>query len=95
MLRIKEILKEKKLSQIDLAEKLEITTVGLNKIINGNPTAETLLKIAAVLEVDIRELFISTRDEETTPIYIKENGEFNEIGTINFEKFHIALNKGL
>lgn len=94
MLRIKEILKEKKLSQIDLAEKLEITTVGLNKIINGNPTAETLLKIAAVLEVDVRELFVSTKDEETTPIYIKENGEYNEIGTINFEKFHIALNKG-
>lgn len=94
MLRIKEILKEKKLSQIDLAEKLEITTVGLNKIINGNPTAETLLKIAAVLEVDIRELFVSTKDEETTPIYIKEDGEFSEIGTINFEKFHIALNKG-
>lgn len=95
MLRIKEILKEKKLSQIDLAEKLEITTVGLNKIINGNPTAETLLKIAMVLKVDVRELFLPTKDEETTPIYIKEDGEFNEIGTINFEKLHLAFNKSL
>ncbi|SDE72281.1 helix-turn-helix domain-containing protein [Epilithonimonas hungarica] len=94
MLRIKEILKEKKLSQIDLAEKLEITTVGLNKIINGNPTAETLLKIAEALDVDVKELFISTKDQETTPIYIKEGAGFSEIGTINFEKFHIALNKG-
>jgi len=94
MLRIKEILKEKKLSQIDLAEKLVISTVGLNKIINGNPTAETLLKIAGVLEVDIKDLFASTKQDESTPIFIKEGGEFNEIGTINFNSLSIALNKG-
>lgn len=75
MLRIKEILKEKKLSQIDLAEKLEITNVGLNKIVNGNPTAETLLKIAEVLNVDVRDLFVSTKEENLEPIYKKEEGK--------------------
>lgn len=82
MLRIKEILKEKNVSQIELAEKLDISKVGINKIINGNPTAETLLKIAEVLNVDIRDLFEPSMDTEMEPIYLKRKGEFMEIGKI-------------
>lgn len=85
MLRIKEILKEKNVSQIDLAEKLEITKVGINKIINGNPTAETLSKIAEVLDVDIRELFIPTKEEKMETIYRKTESGFVEVGKINIE----------
>ncbi|MCT3817843.1 helix-turn-helix transcriptional regulator [Elizabethkingia anophelis] len=72
MLRIKEVLKEKKLSQIDLAEKLDITTVGLNKIINGNPTVDTLLKISEALDVDVRELISPSKDDNSEPIYTKD-----------------------
>lgn len=72
MLRIKEVLKEKKLSQIDLAEKLDITTVGLNKIINGNPTVDTLLKISEALDVDVRELINPSKDDDLHPIYTKD-----------------------
>lgn len=83
MLRIKEILKEKKTSQIELSEMLEITTVGLNKIINGNPTAETLLKIAEALDVDIKDLFVSTKETDKEILYIKREGNYLPIGTIN------------
>lgn len=83
MLRIKEILKEKNVSQIELAEKLEISKVGINKIINGNPTAETLYKIAEVLDVDIKELFNSTRDKEGEEVYFKSDGKFVNIGELN------------
>lgn len=83
MLRIKEVLKDKKISQIELAEKLEITTVGLNKIINGNPTAETLLKIAEALDVDIKDLFVSTKETDKEILYIKREGNYLPIGTIN------------
>lgn len=70
MFRIKEILKEKGITQTELAEKIGITQVGLNKMINGNPTAETLLKISEAIDVDIRDLFVSTKETDT--LYIKD-----------------------
>lgn len=82
MLRIKEILKEKGVTQTELADKIGITQVGLNRMINGNPTAETLLKIAEALDVDIRELFEPTKDDDNIPIYIKDGESLKEIGEI-------------
>ena len=61
-IRIKELLKEKGISQKDLADKLGITVVGMSKILNGNPKIDTLEKIASALNVEIWELFI---DEAT------------------------------
>ena len=68
VLRIKEILKEKKLSVKDLAEKMNINRVSLNTIINGNPTVETLNKIATALNVPIIELF-SEEEESMSKIF--------------------------
>lgn len=56
-LRVKEICKEKGLLFKDLAEKIGISDVGLRKQVQGNPTLETLEKIANTLGVDITELF--------------------------------------
>ncbi|MFK8284631.1 helix-turn-helix domain-containing protein [Capnocytophaga canis] len=87
MLRIKDVLKEKGINQIELAEKLGVTRVGLNRIINGNPTIETLLKIANVLEVDVRDLIEPTTATDTTPLYIKDdNGNLVEVGSLNKDK---------
>lgn len=86
MLRIKEVLKEKKISQIELGDQLGISTVGVNKIINGNPTAETLQKIADVLNVDIRDLFQSSTEGSQEAIYVKRDGEFVEIGKIDLTR---------
>lgn len=55
--RIAEILKDRGMTQTDLAERIGISRVGLSKAINGNTTITTLRKIAAALDVDITELF--------------------------------------
>ena len=56
-LRIKEIIKEKGYTIKSLSEKMNINRVNLSNMINGNPTVETLEKIANALEVPITELF--------------------------------------
>lgn len=56
-LRIKEVIKEKGYSVKSLAEKMNINRVNLSNMINGNPTVETLSKIAEALGVHITELF--------------------------------------
>ena len=56
-LRIKEIIKEKGYTIKSLSEKMNINRVNLSNMINGNPTVETLEKIADALEVPITELF--------------------------------------
>ncbi len=83
ILRIKDTLKEKGLTQIDLANELGISKVGVNKIINGNPTVDTLQKIATILDVDIKDLFVSTKGKET--LYVEREGEFVPIGEIKTE----------
>lgn len=65
MLKIKDILKEKNLTQGDLADKLGISRMAVVKILAGNPTVETLQKIADTLEVHISELFVNP-DKQTT-----------------------------
>ncbi|MFK8301523.1 helix-turn-helix domain-containing protein [Capnocytophaga stomatis] len=87
MLKIKEVAKSKGISITELAEKLGITQVTLSRTINGNPTIETLLKIANVLEVDVRDLIEPTTSTDTTPLYIKDdNGNLVEVGSLNKDK---------
>ncbi|MGQ8336874.1 helix-turn-helix transcriptional regulator [Sunxiuqinia sp. A32] len=56
-LRIKELCSKKNTSVQGLAKKLNITRETLSRQISGNPTLETLSKIADALEVEISELF--------------------------------------
>lgn len=56
-MRIKDVCKEKGITVSQLAEKMGIKQESLSRAINGNPTLETLEKIANALEVDITELF--------------------------------------
>ena len=56
-LRVKEICKEKGLSMQELSDRLGIVRDTLTRNINGNPTIETLEKIAIALNVPITELF--------------------------------------
>ncbi|WP_426694033.1 helix-turn-helix domain-containing protein [Alistipes shahii] len=55
--RVLELCKQKGITQKDLAENIGMTPVGLAKAANGNPTFETLEKIAAGLGVSVPELF--------------------------------------
>ncbi|WP_067145329.1 helix-turn-helix domain-containing protein [Pseudotamlana agarivorans] len=82
MLRIKQILKEQGKSQIDLANELKMSTIGVNKLINGNPTLETLQKIAKALNVEVIDLFEAKPGNEARELYIKENDKYKPIGWI-------------
>lgn len=62
-LRIKEVIKEKGLTIQSIADTMGINRVNLSNSINGNPTVETLGRIAEVLNVPIQELFASPKTE--------------------------------
>ncbi|WP_366936853.1 helix-turn-helix transcriptional regulator [uncultured Prevotella sp.] len=62
IMRIKDIIKEKGLTQVEVANNLGITRVGLNQLINGKPSYTTLEKLANILNVEMWELFISPTD---------------------------------
>ncbi|OKZ20657.1 MAG: hypothetical protein BHV81_02235 [Butyricimonas synergistica] len=59
-LRIKELIKSKGFTMQEFADKLGIARVNLTKTINGNPTMETLQKIATALNVQVWELFTAS-----------------------------------
>ena len=67
LLRIRELLKEKGISGIELADIVGVTPVSVSNILNGKnfPRPELLLKISQALDVDIRELFNSTKEGYT------------------------------
>ncbi len=58
-LRVKEILKEKGITQKDFAAQIGMTEVGLSKSINeeGNPPLKKIAEMASILQVPISELF--------------------------------------
>lgn len=88
MLRIKEILKERGITQTDFAETLGISQVGLNKLINGNPSVASLEKIANALNLSVKDLF--AHSEKETPLFIQNSkGNYIEVGSIDINK---ALN---
>lgn len=65
-LNIKNAIKKQGLTSKELAERLGVSKVTLSYQINGNPTLETLEKIASALGVDIVELFDSPENKSTT-----------------------------
>lgn len=65
MLRIKEILDEKGMSQQELAEKTGLTAATISSIINGksSPKLVILEKIAEAFGISIQDLFPQTNDK--------------------------------
>ena len=59
MNRIKEILKTKGVTQQVLADMLGVTKISVAKTLTGNPTQQTLEKIATALDVPMWQLFAS------------------------------------
>lgn len=64
-LRIKEVIKENGTTITELADKMGINRVNLSNMVNGNPTYETLEKIATALGVNITELFDQPKNNTT------------------------------
>ena len=63
-LRVKELCKERGMLMENLAQILGVTRITLTRNINGNPTMETLQKIATALNVQVWELFTATTTGE-------------------------------
>lgn len=63
LLRLKEVMKEKEVSGVELADAVNVTTTTISNITKGNnfPKPDLLLNIANYLDVDIRELFNRTK----------------------------------
>ena len=57
--KIKEVLKEKGISQKELANMVGMSIPGISNAINGSATKETLKKVADALKVDVSELLIN------------------------------------
>lgn len=70
--RILELCKEAGINQTELAEKIGLSRVGLSKAINGNPTVDTLERIATALNVPISALFEAEKDFIA---FVRRNGE--------------------
>lgn len=60
MNRIKDILKEKGITQQELAEVLGVSRSAIVKTLAGNPSQETLERIASALNVPMWQLFASS-----------------------------------
>ncbi len=78
-LRIKEVIKEQGLTITELAEKMGINRVNLSNMVNGNPTVETLNKIADALGVSVTELFEQPK-HDTAQLTCPHCGKSIEIG---------------
>ncbi|MDW5288720.1 helix-turn-helix transcriptional regulator [Formosa sp. PL04] len=66
MSRIKEVLEEKSIKQVCLAEKLGKSYNMVNSYVQNRrqPSLENLYKVAELLNVDVKELLISNVDKK-------------------------------
>lgn len=78
-LRVKELCKEKGFTQKMLAEKIGVAEISLSRSINGNPSLDTLNKIASALGVSIAELFEQPK-KNTASLTCPHCGKSIEIG---------------
>ena len=87
ILKIKDLLDQKGITPKYLSEKTGVTTVSIYNILNGNsfPKPELLVKIAETLEVDLKDLFVSTQKNTKEPIYILKDGKYIPIGEIELK----------
>lgn len=57
-LRIKEICKQKGITQQELAKRMNVTQAGISKMLNRNITLQCMEEIAQALDVSITDLFV-------------------------------------
>lgn len=84
LLRLKQILDAQEMSIKDFSEKVGLSYTYCTELARGDkfPRADVLLKISNVLDVDIKDLFNSTKETETKTIYVLRDGKPVPIGEI-------------
>ncbi len=74
--RSREIIEGLRLKKVDVAEKMGITPVGLNQILNTEkPKLETLEKLANAINVPVWKLFLT--DEEIREVNLLEDNNLD------------------
>ena len=88
ILRLKEVLKEKKVTGKELADMVGVSQPAISEFVNNksHPRPELLLKIAAALDVDLRELFIYTKPKKNPKEVLRDAIE-------NLEGLYEAIDK--
>ena len=85
LLRLKELLSESGINGKILADKTGVSQNTISNIVSGKnfPKPELLLKIAEILNVDIRELFHPTKQEDN-PFngFVEHKGQVHKIQSI-------------
>lgn len=81
-LRVKDIIKEKGLTMQEVSDRIGIVRDTLTRQINGNPTVETLQRIADALEVTVPELFTSQSSSDFTAL-IDYKGELKRFNSVD------------
>lgn len=84
ILRLKELLKEKGITGKELADKVGLSVTGMSNVVKGQslPRQEVLLQIAQVLDVDIKDLFNSTKQVNKKTLYTKEGDNYIPVGEL-------------
>lgn len=69
-LRLRQILKDKGLTQIELAQRLGVSKISVNSWVTGRsyPTIDTLDRISTMLDVPITHFF----DEPASPVSLEQ-----------------------
>lgn len=84
VLRLKEILAERNIKGDDLAKAIGVTPTTISNFNQGNtlPKADTLIKIAEYLDLDIPDLFYSNKkSDDLQELFTKdENGNLKSVG---------------
>jgi len=100
ILRIKEILEEQGINARDLAKSVDVSPVSIYNIVNGDsfPRPELLKQIAEVLDVDIRQLFHSTKPvgsaEGVLNGFVEFQGKVYRINSLNdLEELNKVVNQ--
>ena len=82
ILRLKELMSQKGISREELSKKVGVSMTTISNINSEKnlPTINLLLHIAEALDVDIREMFVSTRKNSVTQSEINEAKELIATG---------------
>ena len=74
ILRLKEVLAEKGVNGKELAKMVGVSQPAISEFVNNKsiPRKKLLLNIANALEVDLRELFISTKPQKSPQEVIRD-----------------------
>ena len=93
MFRVKKICKEKGISLVELANRMDTSGESVSRALskNANPTVKTLAKFAEALDVEVFELFDNFNEDVLVRGYLEVGDKIHRIN--NFSDLETVYNK--